>query len=663
MPGRAEAMSASAADGRALIPGPMIEPGQTYDSIGETLTGIVLRRHGWRRWWLAMAAAVALLGLLAVSLGFLFVFGTAIWGNNIPVTWALDIVSYDWWIGIACGGLLVSGVFLLLGAEWRGALNRISEAMALIAAGAAAVYPIIHLGRPWFFYWNLPYPNSFLLWPQFRSPLYWDAIDILSFLGLASGLFYVGLLPDIASLRDRACERARADEAGRGTLRAQLYGIAALGWRGSVIHWHRWTQAYRALALLGVLVVVVLQIGASVMFAGTVEPGWHDTLLPVTYLAGAVFAGVGMLCVLTVVIRQAFGLQALITERHLHVLAWLILALCAANIYCEAATDFTTLLGGKAADIAALGRRAGGPVAWSFWMLVTAGFLPPLLLLIPGLRSRPGVLAWVGGAAAAGIWGDHYTLIVATLQHDYLPAAAQATHITFFEWATFAGSAGLFLFLLLLFLRLLPVVSMLGERGLVERTGAGPAGAPPWPAHDAPLWGVAGEFATASGMRAAARALHRRQDEGLRVDAYGPMPDEAAAAGLGMRSSHAGWVWGAGTAGGAAMFAMCVYATAYDYVFDIGGRPLVSWPAFLVPSASFGCLCAGVAAVATMLIQNRFPRLNHPAFNIPGIGRATQDRFFVVAHGDEGGAFEAGVAEAVFAGLDEPALSVSRVPR
>ncbi len=480
----------------------------------------------------------------------------------------------------------------------------------------------------------------------------------LSFLGLAAGLFYVGLLPDIASLRDRACERAR--DGNSGHLVAQLYGIAALGWRGSIIHWHRWSHAYRGLAVLCVLVVVALQTGAAVMFAGTVEPGWHDTLLPVTYLVGAVFSGVGMLSVLTVIIRHVFALETMITARHIRVLALLMLGLCAANIYCEAATDFTTLLGGEAADMAALGRRVGGPVAWSFWMLVTAGFLPPLLFLIPSFRARPGILAWVGGAAAAGIWGDHYTLIVASLQHDYLPSAAQATHITFFEWTTFAGSAGLFLFLLLLFLRLLPVISMLGARELVSNTGAGPEGAAPWPPHEAPLWGVAGEFATARGMAAAARVL--RGAPGYRIDAYAPMPNPEVAAELGMHAGHATWAWAAGVAGGGTMFGMCVWATAYDYVFDIGGRPRFSWPAFLVPTASFACLCAGTAVVAAMLVQNRFPRLNHPSFNIPGIGRATQDRFFVVAHALEG-EFDPEPAERLFANLNDPALTVSQVPR
>ena len=640
---------------------PFIDAGQTYQSIGRTLAGIPLGQDGWGRWWLALAVSLALVGLLVVSLGFLFLDGVAVWGNNIPVTWALDIVSYDWWIGIACGGLLVSGMFLLLGVEWRGALNRISETMALLAAAAAAVYPIIHLGRPWFFYWNLPYPNTYALWPQFRSPLYWDAIDILSFLGLAAGFWFVGLIPDLATLRDRASARALAHGEGRGLLRAQLYGIAALGWRGSAVHWHRWTRAYRTLALLGVLVVVTLQIGASVMFAGTVEPGWHDTLLPVTYLAGALFAGVGLLSVLTVILRDAFGLAALITERHLRVLAWMLLALGLVNIYCEATGDFVTLLGDDKYELANLARRATGPVAWSFWMLMIAGLLPPLLLLIPALRGRPGVLAWIGGMAAAGIWGDHYTLIVATLQHDFLPSAAQTTRITFFEWATFAGSAGLFLFLLLIFLRVLPVISMLGARSLALRTGANQLGAMSSPYHGAPIWGVAAEFEDAGQIERAISSLRKQGD--WRVDAYGPLPSRAVSQALGLPPHGlTGFALAGGVAGAAAMFGMCTYATVSDYVFNIGGRPRFSWPAFLVPTASFGCLCAGMAAVAAMCVLNRLPRLNHPAFNIPGFRRATEDRFFVVAHG-HGEDFDADMAEEAFRALPDAALTVSRVPR
>ncbi len=642
---------------------PFMGAGQTYDSIGDTLAGIPLSVRGWRSWWLAFAAALALTGLLAVSLGVLFYEGVAVWGNNIPVTWALDIVSYDWWIGIACGGLLVSGMFLLLDIAWRSALNRISETMALLAAAAAAVYPIIHLGRPWFFYWNLPYPNSFALWPQFRSPLFWDAFDILSFLGLASGLWFVGLLPDLASLRDAAWHRARTTaptgDINWALFRAQLYGIAALGWRGSAVHWHRWVQAYRSLALLGVVTVVALQVGASVMFAGTSEPGWHDTLLPVTYLAGAVFAGVGMLSVLTVVLRSAFHLESLVTLRHVQLLALLLLGLALVNIYCEATTAFVGALSGDSFEHAARLRRIAGPAAWSFWMLVTAGLLPPLLFAIPRLRASPAVLAWVGGAAAAGIWGDHYALIVGSLQHDYLPSAAHGSRITFFEWSTFAGSAGLFLLLLLLFLRLLPIVSMMESRQLAHRTGAGMDPAKQGAAHRAPTWGVAAEFATEADMAHAVEVLRGKQD--LRVDAYSPVPSLAAARALGLHShSIRGFALGGFLLGAGGTFGICTYATVHDYVFNIGGRPDFSWQSFVVPSLSFGSLVAGMAVVGAMLVFNRLPRLNHPAFNIPGIVRASADRFFVAAHGlDE--AFDPGTAEAILTAL--PALSVHKVPR
>ncbi len=402
------------------------------------------------------------------------------------------------------------------------------------------------------------------------------------------------------------------------------------------MHWHRWVQAYRTLALLGVLVVVALQTGASVMFAGTLEPGWHTTLLPVSYLVGAVFAGVGTLSLLTVVLRSAFHLEALVTERHLQLLACLLLGLALADIYCEATTTFVALLGSDSFDHAAELRRIAGQTAWSTWMLITAGLLPPLLFVVPRLRRSPAMLAWIGGSTAAGLWGDHYAFIVGTLQHDFLPSAAHGSHITVFEWTTFAGSFGLFLLLLLLFLRLLPVVSMAESRQLATRTGAGrQAKATPGPDHNAPIWGVAGEFATEHEMARAVNMLRERFD--LRVDAYCPVPSEITAVALGL-AGHSirtfaviGFLFGAiGT------FAMCTYATLYDYVFDIGGRPDFSWQSFVVPSLSFGCLCAGMAAVGAMLVGNRLPRLNHPAFNIPGILQASTDRFFVAVHTTNG---------------------------
>jgi Ni/Fe-hydrogenase subunit HybB-like protein len=618
---------------------------------------IPLARGIWRNWWFAMAASLALLGLLVTALGFLFWQGVGIWGNNIPVTWALDIVSYDWWIGIACGSLLVAAILVLLDIKDRGAINRIAETMALLAAAAAAVYPIIHLGRPWFFYWNLPYFNTFALWPQFRSPLYWDAIDILAFLAIAAAFWFTGLLPDLASLRDQACARIAAD--GSGRLRAQLYGIAALGWRGSAVHWHRWTQARQILALLAVLIVITLQTGAAIMFSGTKEPGWHDPLLPVTFLVCAILSGAGMLTAVAMVLRRAFNLQALITQNRMHALAWLILAAGVALLACESASSILTLTSHNEPDHANLARRFAGPQAWAWWLMIGGALLPVHLLWLPAARRSPTILSAIGLCAAAGVWGDHYTVIVVTLQQDFLPSASHAYAPDVWAWATFAGSAGLFLFLLLIFTRLLPIISLVETRQ-TDGTDAPPPAAR-WPALGQGMthWAVGAEFANPHALSAALRELRAR---GLaRVEAYTPIPIADAAEALGLPPHGlrlAALV--AFVAGSTTMFGMCAYATVYAYPFDIGGRQRFDWPSFIVPSTACGLLCAGLATFLAMLSANRLPRLNHPAFNIPGFLGASRNRWFAVvaAHEDE---IDPAQAEQAFADLAP--LATGRVPR
>ena len=454
-----------AASSDLALRGGFIAPGETYDSVGRDVASIAFDHPLGLRWWVAFAAAMGLSGLLVVSLPALFIQGVGIWGNNVPVTWALDIVSYDWWIGIASGGLLVSGALLLLGLEWRSAINRMAETVAVISVAAAGLYPIIHLGRPWLFYWNLPYPNTLLLWPQFRSPLVWDEFDILAILVISLSFWYVGMLPDLATLRDRAVERSRAAD-GKGILRAQIYGLLALGWRGSAIHWERWRQTYRTLALLGVLLVITLQTGAAVMFAGTVEPGWHDTLLPTSYLFAAVFQGVGIVSAVIVMLRSVLRLQALITARHIVVLAKLLLALAAVNIYCYGAELYGVALHGDAYEHAVSVRRFFGPHAWAAWSIVLCALLPVQLFWLPALRRSPGLLAIVGLLVGVGMFGDHFMVIVVTLQHDFLPSMAHPYAINLWEAATFAGTIGLFLLLLLLAVRTLPVVSILELRRL-----------------------------------------------------------------------------------------------------------------------------------------------------------------------------------------------------
>ena len=392
----------------------------------------------------------------------LLVEGVGLWGNNVPVTWALDIVSYDWWIGVASGALLLSATFQLLGTQGRGSLNRLTETGALLAAAAAGLYPIIHLGRPWFFYWNLPYPNTLLLWPQFRSPLFWDAVDIVSFLGVALAVWFIGLLPDLATLRDRAIENWRAGQGGR--LRAQLYGVAALGWRGSAAHWHRWAQASRITCCLAVVLVVSLQTGAAVMFAGSVEPGWHDTLLPVAFLVAAIMSGVAFMALVAVVLRGVFDLADLVTARHLDVIARLLLGLGLVNLYCHAAEVYGTILGGRSFDTAVLARRVAGPHAWALWTVVLCALLPVHVFWFARARRSATALLLVGLLVSAGLYADHVMVIVVTLQHDFLPSSDHPYAIDLWEVLTFLGSVGLFFTLALLALRYLPLVSIVASR-------------------------------------------------------------------------------------------------------------------------------------------------------------------------------------------------------
>ena len=638
----------------------LIASGESWESIGRGVADIAFRHPGWRRWWIAFAGALGLLGMLVIVGGVVVSVGVGVWGNNIPVTWALDIVSYDWWMGVACGGLIVSAMLQLTGVEWRSSISRIAETVALFAACAGAIYPIIHLGRPWFFYWTLPYVNSMLLWPQFRSPLYWDAVDIISFLGIAASFWYVGMVPDLATLRDRAAEQVRVS-GGRGMLRARIYGIAALGWRGSAIHWARWTRAYRILALFGVVVSMTLQAGAAVMFAGTVEPGWHDTLLPVSFLMAALFAGVGVVVTVIVVLRSVFALDALITVLHLDTLGRLLLALGVLNLYCYVTEFFVTSLTGDSYELETLGRRAEGPHAWAFWLIVACALVPVHLFWIGRLRRSPLLLFIIGVLVAVGMWGDHFMVIVDTLQWDFLPSSAHPYRIGIYAVATFAGSMGLFLVLLLLFLRYFPAVSIMQTRPLaplVERPRRGPVAVKE---DDAPLWGISGEFGSAAAMVAALSALGKR---GLyRLDAYSPLPVPAAEAALGLRPLRMGVVGAVGVAlGFGFMLSLCTYATVWDYVFDIGGRPRFSWPYFIIPSVSFGMLGGAVAVLLALLLLNRLPRLNHPAFNIPGFGSSTQDRFFVVVEARKDG-FNAAEVEQAFRSLEAAPLAVARVKR
>jgi molybdopterin-containing oxidoreductase family membrane subunit len=400
-------------------------------------------------WWACFAVSLCLLLMFLVAAGTLLRRGVGVWGNNIPVNWGLAISNYIWFLGIGHAGTLISALLLLVHAHWRNSLNRFAEAMTLFAVLCAGLYPILHLGRPWLFYWIVPYPNTMTVWPQFKSPLTWDFFAVLTYLTISVIFWYVGIIPDLATVRDRSRRRRQQ----------VLYGLAALGWRGSARHWARWRQTYRLLAAIAVPLVVSVHSEVSLLFAAGPIPGWNSTVFPPYFVLGAAFSGFAVVSMIAVVLRHALGLQTLVTARHLDLLGKLLLATGLMTAYGYWAEIFDALYAGGKQEIGTLADRVAGSYAWSYWGAIAANFLPLQLLWFRALRRDPLALFLVGLSVTIGMWLERYMLLVTTLYRDYLVSSWGEYQASFWEWSLFAGMLGVFLVPFLLFVRFLPVVS------------------------------------------------------------------------------------------------------------------------------------------------------------------------------------------------------------
>lgn len=428
----------------------LLPPEDTYGHISDEVTRIALHPERRRRWWIAFALSGALVLMFLASVGWLLVAGVGIWGLNIPVNWGLDIINTVWWIGIGHAGTMISALLLLMGQSWRNSLNRFAEAMTLFAAVCASLFPILHLGRPWLFYWMFPYPNDMGLWPQFRSPLTWDVFSFLAYVLVSFLFWYVGMIPDLATLRDRA----------EGALSRRIYGALSLGWRGSARHWRRWRQAYLAIAVLSFHLVISVHSGVAMLFAAGPIPGWHTTLFPPFFVQGAVFSGMAMILLLAIGLRHAFHLQDIITRRHLDIVARLLLATGLLTAYGYLFEVFHAWYSGDPFELRTLKDRLVGPYAWSTWAAVALNVVLIQLLWFRSVRASEIALFVIGLGVAVGMWLERYLLVVSGLYRDYLPLSWRPYHTTLSEWMLFAGTIGLFLFLFLLFARLLPLVSI-----------------------------------------------------------------------------------------------------------------------------------------------------------------------------------------------------------
>jgi len=394
---------------------------------------------------------------LFYAIAYLLIAGIGIWGVNVPVAWGFAIINFVWWIGIGHAGTFISAFLLLLRQKWRNSINRFAEAMTLFAAGIAGLWPILHLGRPWFFYWLTPYPDVMKLWPQWRSPLVWDIFAISTYLVVSLLFWYAGLLPDLATLRDRATSRTKQ----------VVYGLFALGWRGEARHWARFEIAYLLLAGLAAPLVISVHSVVSLDFAIGNTPGYHSTIFPPYFVAGALFSGFAMVLVLAIPMRRFFGLESFITLRHLDNAAKIMLATGLIVAYGYLSEIFTAFYGGDRYEIAMTMNRFAGPYAPVYWTLLFLNVVVPQVLWWRGARRSIPVLFTLGILINVGMWMERFMIVVTSLNRDFLPSSWGLFIPTGVDWTMLAGSIGLFALLFLAFIRFLPAISIFEMREIV----------------------------------------------------------------------------------------------------------------------------------------------------------------------------------------------------
>jgi molybdopterin-containing oxidoreductase family membrane subunit len=467
------------ADGRA----PILGPGQTFASITDQISSITLAKQTPRAWWIGFGICFLLVVVLHFAIAYLLIEGVGIWGINIPVAWGFAIVNFVWWIGIGHAGTLISAILLLLRQKWRTSINRFAEAMTLFAVACAGLFPLLHMGRPWFAYWLFPYPNTMSLWPQWRSPLVWDVFAVSTYFTVSLLFWYVGLIPDLASLRDRSASRV-----GR-----VIYGVLAMGWRGSIRHWARYEMAYLLLAGLATPLVVSVHTVVSFDFAVAVVPGWHSTIFPPYFVAGAIFSGFAMVLTLAIPVRYAYGLENFITMKHLENMAKVLLATGLMVTYGYVSESFMAWYSGNTFEqYTLLYNRPLGPYGAWFWVLILCNCLIPNVFWSKRMRTNVLVLFVVSLVVNFGMWTERFVIVVTSLHRDFLPSSWGMYYPTIWDIAMFVGTIGLFICLLYLFLRFLPMISITEMQGLLQQTRQEPGVVPQTTASQAPTAGPGG---------------------------------------------------------------------------------------------------------------------------------------------------------------------------
>src|SRR5215510_9460140 len=447
-----------------ITPPSVVGAGQTFASVTDKISSIALARRTPMGWFLGAGVSFLLTMLLMYTIGYLVLTGIGIWGNNIPVGWAIDIINFVWWIGIGHAGTLISAILLLLRQQWRTSINRFAEAMTLFAVACAGLFPLLHTGRPWLAHWLFPVPNTMGVWPQFRSPLIWDVFAVSTYATVSALFWFVGLVPDLATLRDRSQSRV-----GR-----MIYGMLAMGWRGSARHWYRYETAYLLLAGIATPLVVSVHTVVSFDFSIAILPGWHATIFPPYFVAGAIYSGFAMVLTLAIPIRAVYGLEDFITLRHLQNMAKVMLVTGLMVAYGYMTEIFMSWYSADKYEAFVTLNRMTGPYAPVYWGLIACNVVIPQSLWFKRARTSVGWLFAVSLIINVGMWLERFMIIVTSLHRDFLPSSWGMYAPTFWDLSTFAGTIGLFLALLFLFLRFLPMISIFEMRTMLPEAQVEP---------------------------------------------------------------------------------------------------------------------------------------------------------------------------------------------
>ncbi len=596
-----------------------------YGDVTEKVAGIVESKAP--LWWkLALLGSAGLAGAGVVAIIYLITTGVGVWGLNSPVGWAWDITNFVFWVGIGHAGTLISAILLLLRQRWRMSINRAAEAMTLFAVVCAGLFPAIHVGRIWRIYFTAPIPNHLAIWPNFRSPLLWDIFAVTTYLIVSLLFWYVGLVPDLATMRDRS----------KSKLKRIIYGLFALGWRGGQRAWHHHEMACLLLAGLATPLVLSVHTVVSFDFAVSRIAGWHTTIFPPYFVAGAIFSGFAMVVTLLVPARALFKLQDLITQRHLENMAKVMLATSGIVGFAYFTEIFTAWYGASPLEFFVFfENRMQGPYAWAYWTMVVCNVAVPQVLWSRRFRREPWALFTVAIFINIGMWFERFVIIVTSLQRDALPSSWDMYSPTWVEILIFAGSFGIFGTLFLLFLRYVPLVPMSEVKLLrhpPEPEPPPPAPPPPAPEETA---GLVAEFGGAEQLKRAAAGL---RDAGYRrFETHAPFPIHGMDKAMGLKRSGVGWYTLGGAAAGAlAALALQIYPSAVEYPLITGGKPYASLPAFVPILFELSILFAAFGTVIGLFRKARLPEYYHPTLKHDPFLKTSDDGFFLAVDAEDG---------------------------